>query len=208
MSPSSRRVPPLPSPPGSPMPRSAWRRPPPARAYECRGGAAPHVPDRIALDDRFRLRPADGRAEHSKPTRHDGHAGTRLLPPGHGLADDLGPQGRHPCSAMGSAVSALTLDRAELQVEGRQSWWAAIHRSSSSPTVRNGAARRTARYSANCVASSLRRSSASSSAPWNQNERWTVRPETGSTPTAIRISKTPGRRSRSDPWPHTPIRQK
>jgi hypothetical protein len=107
-------------------------------------------------------------------------------------------------SAMASAHSALTLDRAELQVEGRQSWWAAIHRSSSSLTVRNGAARRTARYSANWVASSLRRSSASSSAPWNQNERWTVRPETGSTPTAIRISKTPGRRSRNDPCPQMP----
>ena len=42
----------------------------------------------------------------------------------------------------------------------------------------------------------------------NRNDRWTVRPEAGSTPTAMRISKTPGRRSRSDPWPQTPIRQK
>src|SRR5664280_2847925 len=72
-------------------------------------------------------------------------------------------------SARTSAVSALTLDRAELQVDGRQSWWATIHLSSSSPTVRNGAARRTARYSANWLASSLLRSSASSSAPWKQN---------------------------------------
>ncbi len=37
-----------------------------------------------------------GRTEHPKPTRHDGHPGARLLPPRHGLADDLGPQGRHP----------------------------------------------------------------------------------------------------------------
>jgi hypothetical protein len=67
--------------------------------------------------------------------------------------------------AMGSALSALTFDRTPTQVNGRQSCWAHSHRSSSSPTVRNGAARRTDRYSANCTANSRRRSSASSSAP-------------------------------------------
>jgi hypothetical protein len=46
--------------------------------------------------------------------------------------------------AMASARSALAFDRAPLQVDGRQSCWASNHRSSSSPTVRNGAARRTA----------------------------------------------------------------
>jgi hypothetical protein len=49
-----------------------------------------------------------------------------------GRRDDIRP------SARTSAVSAFALDRAELHVEGRQLWWAAIHRSSSSPTVRNG----------------------------------------------------------------------
>ncbi len=72
----------------------------------------------------------------------------------------------------------------------------------------DGAARRMDRYSANCAANSRRRASASAAAPWNQNERCKFRPETGSTPTAIRISNTPGRRSRIEPWPHTPIGQK
>jgi len=52
-------------------------------------------------------------------------------------------------SAIGSALSALTFDRTPVQVDGHQSCWAANHRSSSSPTVRNGAARRIDRYSAN-----------------------------------------------------------
>jgi hypothetical protein len=107
--------------------------------------------------------------------------------------------------AMGSALSALTFDRTPTQVDGRQSCWAHTHRSSSSPTVRKGAARRMDRYSANWAASSRRRSSASSRAPWNQNDRWTVRPDTGSTPTAMRISNTPGRFSRNDPSPQAPI---
>ena len=64
------------------------------------------------------------------------------------------------------------------------------------------------RYSANWAASSRRRSSASSAPPWNQNERCTVRPETGSMPTAMRISNTPGRRSRSDPCPQMPTTAK
>ena len=34
---------------------------------------------------------------------------------------------------------------------------------------------------------------------------WTVRPETGSTPTATRISNTPGCFSRDDPSPQAPI---
>jgi hypothetical protein len=68
-------------------------------------------------------------------------------------------------AAMASALSALAFDRAELQVAGRQSCCATNHRSSSSPTVRKGAARRMDRYSANWAASSRRRSSASSATP-------------------------------------------
>jgi hypothetical protein len=101
-----------------------------------------------------------------------------------------------------SAPRALPFERAEIHVAGRQSWWAASHRSRSSPMVRDGAARRTARRSAHSSASSCRRSSACSRSPWKAKERWTVRPDTGSMPTATRISHTPGRRSRSDPLPH------
>ena len=67
-------------------------------------------------------------------------------------------------TASGSARKALTFERAPIHVAGRQSWCALSQRSSSSPTVRNGAARRMARRSAHSAASSLRRSSASSDA--------------------------------------------
>ena len=49
-----------------------------------------------------------------------------------------------------------------------------------------------ARRSAHSAAISLRRSSASSAEPWKEKDRSTVRPETGSTPTATRISQVPG----------------
>jgi hypothetical protein len=38
--------------------------------------------------------------------------------------------------------------------------------------------------------------------PWKEKERCTVRLETGSTPTATRVSQTPGLRSRMVPLPH------
>ena len=60
-------------------------------------------------------------------------------------------------TASGSARKALTFERAPIHVAGLQSWCALSQRSSSSPTVRNGAARRMARRSAHSAASSLRR---------------------------------------------------
>ena len=59
-------------------------------------------------------------------------------------------------AAKPSARRALALERAEIHVAVRQSWCALSQRSSSSPTVRNGAARRIARRSAHSAASSLR----------------------------------------------------
>ena len=85
--------------------------------------------------------PGSGR----RPPKH--HPG--LPPSGHGHPHHLRAQRGHRRPAMGSALSALTFDRTPTQVDGRQSCWATSQRSSSSPTVRNGATRRMDRYTAN-----------------------------------------------------------
>ena len=104
-------------------------------------------------------------------------------------------------AARPSEQSALALERAEIHVAGRQSWCARANVEQLAD-AQEGRGRRTARRSAHSAASSLRKSSASSAQPWKEKERCTVRPDSGSTPTATRISHVPGLRSRMVPVPH------
>ena len=93
---------------------------------------------------RFGLGPADGRAQHPEAAGDDGHPAAPRSPR-LGPWSPARPRARSVATrrpAMGSALSALTFERTPGQVDGRQSCWAHSHRSSSSPTVRNGAARR------------------------------------------------------------------
>ena len=106
----------------------------------------------------------------------------------HRRADVLGLERGHPARSQGSARSALALERAEIHVARPSVMVRAEATLVQFATLRNGAARRMARRSDHSAASSLRRSCASSAPPWKENERCTVRPETGSTPTATRIS--------------------
>ena len=108
---------------------------------------------------------------------------------------------------IGSAHSARAFERAETHKEGRQSWGDSIHLVTTSPTVRSGTWSDALR-SAKCSASSARRNSAASRDPWKAKERWTEFPVEGSLPTTTRISKTPGRRSRSEPLPQLPMTPK
>jgi hypothetical protein len=106
-----------------------------------------------------------------------------------------------------SAHRARAFERADVHEEGRQSCGDSIHLESTSPTVRIGACS-AALFSAKCSARSVRRNSAASRDPWKAKDRWTDVPVAGSFPTTTRISKTPGRRSRSEPRPQLPMASK
>jgi len=51
--------------------------------------------------------------------------------------------------------------------------------------------------------SSRRACPASAASPCTVNDRWMLRPRPGSNPVTTRTSRTPGRRSRSDPVPRS-----
>ena len=171
-------------------------------------GGTPHVPERVAIDDRFGLGPTECGAQHPEAAGDHRHRGPGCR---HRAMATRTTSGRSVATrrpAMGSARSALAFDRAPprwtaASRAGRPTTARAAHRRSG--TVRPGGWPGTRRTERPVHGGAPRRPRAPRGTRTNAG-RSGRRP--GRHPTATRISNTPGRFSRNDPWPQAPTSQK
>lgn len=80
-----------------------------------------HAAERVDVDNAFDVRPSESRAQHTKATRDHGHRGARKFHAAMAARTCSGLSVDTRRTAKGSAVRALTLERAPIHVAGRQS---------------------------------------------------------------------------------------